>query len=292
MARKNIFEIINEKRDLSQEIDRLQRLLDNEKGVKVLHSDFPSVSPHVSYYDIETYVDKFAFKKWPGRGTCVDLDDLAETINLNDILDSDNPTEDQIITFLEYVANVLFLVGQESNEGNCYKTDVVTAAVTNLSSFLDWLHLDQKIFEKKQQVLIVPKNAAATAVAEIVNNDLAYLIVKYNHHALSGDIEEKKSILLALGAELEPKGKILAATNKALKENIFFMLNNLNIRHNNRSKSSNSYKEYVTKMRKPKLEAWYDELYQMMLLAFLELDQLERNTKIDELKALVTGGQG
>ena len=32
-------------------------------------------------------------------------------------------------------------------------------------------------------------------------------------------------------------------------------------------------------------EEWYDELYQMMLLAMLELEQLERNQKINELKS-------
>ena len=37
-------------------------------------------------------------------------------------------------------------------------------------------------------------------------------------------------------------------------------------------------------MKKNKLEEWYDELYQMMLLAMLELEQLERNQKINELK--------
>ena len=35
---------------------------------------------------------------------------------------------------------------------------------------------------------------------------------------------------------------------------------------------------------KNKLEEWYDELYQMMLLAMLELEQVERNQKINELK--------
>lgn len=62
------------------------------------------------------------------------------------------------------------------------------------------------------------------------------------------------------------------------------MLNNLNIRHNNKSKKDKNYKEYVAKMKKNKLEEWYDELYQMMLLAMLELEQVERNQKINELK--------
>lgn len=62
------------------------------------------------------------------------------------------------------------------------------------------------------------------------------------------------------------------------------MLNNLDLRHNNRSKKDKNYKEYVAKMRKNKLEEWCDELYQMMLLAILELEQIERNQKINELK--------
>ena len=58
------------------------------------------------------------------------------------------------------------------------------------------------------------------------------------------------------------------------------MLNNLNIRHNNRSKKDKSkYKEYVAKMSKVRLEKWYDELYQMMLLAILLLDNADRTNK-------------
>ena len=53
----------------------------------------------------------------------------------------------------------------------------------------------------------------------------------------------------------------------------------------NRSTKDKNYKEYVAKMKKNKLEDWYDELYQMMLLAMLELEQLERNQKINELKS-------
>ena len=69
------------------------------------------------------------------------------------------------------------------------------------------------------------------------------------------------------------------------------MLNNLNIRHNNRSKKDKSkYKEYVANMSKTRLEKWYDELYQMMLLAFLLLDNIERKKKVSELKSKIIGG--
>lgn len=38
------------------------------------------------------------------------------------------------------------------------------------------------------------------------------------------------------------------------------------------------------------LEEWYDDLYQMILLAYLELDQQERNNRIKALKTLINGG--
>lgn len=65
----------------------------------------------------------------------------------------------------------------------------------------------------------------------------------------------------------------------------------MNVRHNNRSKKDMSkYKEYVAKMSKTRLEKWYDELYQMMLLALLLLDNIERTAKIKELKEKIIGG--
>ena len=74
---------------------------------------------------------------------------------------------------------------------------------------------------------------------------------------------------------------------KQLSDNIFYLLNNLNLRHNNRSKNSKNYKEYVAKMRKNQLEKTYDELYQMILLAILLLDNVSRTKKIKLLKAKI-----
>ena len=147
------------------------------------------------------------------------------------------------------------------------------------------------IDDDNQQVLVVEDKEEVTAVAEIIDSELSFEVIRYNHRALKGEIEVKKSIILQLGAELEPKRKELSSINKQLTENIFFMLNNLNIRHNNRSKKDKNYKEYVAKMRKERLEKWYDELYQMMLLAFLLLDNVERTERVSELKTNIIGGE-
>ena len=69
------------------------------------------------------------------------------------------------------------------------------------------------------------------------------------------------------------------------------MFNNLDLRHNNTTrnlakeeKRDTNYKQIVADMTPDELEDWYDETYQLCLLAFLELDNVERMQKIDELK--------
>jgi hypothetical protein len=42
-------------------------------------------------------------------------------------------------------------------------------------------------------------------------------------------------------------------------------------------------------MTKKQLEKWYDELYQMILLAFLLLDNVERIKKVKKLKENIIG---
>ena len=150
---------------------------------------------------------------------------------------------------------------------------------------------NHKAYIDDERILIIEDKPEVTAVAEIIEQDLAIDIIRYNHRSLQGEIELKKKILISMGLELEPKRKELQALNKQLSEDIFFMLNNMNVRHNNRSKKDMSkYKEYVAKMTKARIEKCYDELYQMMLLAFLTLDNVNRQTQVKELKNKIMGG--
>lgn len=146
------------------------------------------------------------------------------------------------------------------------------------------------IQEDNECVLVIEDKPEVTAVAEIVPESLALDVIRYNHRLLKGDLDAKKSILIALGSELEPRRKELEEKDKKLAANIFFMLNNMDIRHNNRDeKDPSKYKKYVADMNDTQLEEWYDELYQMMLLALLLLDNIERQKSIDELKEKVAG---
>lgn len=69
---------------------------------------------------------------------------------------------------------------------------------------------------------------------------------------------------------------------------ILHLLNNLHLRHNNKVYGDKNYRKVVADMDDSTLEHWYDELYQMILLAFLQLDQVDRNAKILELKQTIS----
>lgn len=290
MGRKSIFEQISGKKDFGSEIKRIDKLLKDKLGIDI--KVFPEnlsmyQEPQFINMGIEEFVDMYSFKSWEGRGTCIDCDDMLETLGLNEILeDSENITDISILNYLEYAANILRLAKNVklNSRASFYMTDIYDTAFNNINICLSWLNYETKIFNKKEIVLVVEKNAAATSVAELVDEDLAYEIISYNHFLLKGNIDEKRKILLKLANELEPRRKELENINFKLTSNIFFMLNSLNIRHNNGSLGDKNYIEYVAKMNTNMLEEWYDELYQDILLANLLLDDENRKRKIEELK--------
>ena len=140
--------------------------------------------------------------------------------------------------------------------------------------------------------MVIEDKPEVTAVAEIIDDPLALPVIKYNHHLMKGDISAKKDILLKLGSYLEGKRDEVKAANSRLESIIFIMLNSLNIRHNNCDPSNKGkYKQVVADMTSETLEEWYDELYQMILLVILEMDNKERIKKFEELKKAITGGK-
>ena len=147
-------------------------------------------------------------------------------------------------------------------------------------------HFNHKIFynEELEQAIVVEDKPEVTAVVEIEEaTDIAFEIVRYNHHALKGDITAKRAILLKMGSQLEPLRSQISACNKTLEKDIFFMRNNLNIRHNNCVPGDAKYKPFVASMDAETLENWYDELYQMILLAKLELANVKRMEQVERL---------
>lgn len=278
--RKSIFDIVAENMDMESEANRLVTM-SSEECVLVVNT-----------YTDETlfnYIDAYCFKEWEHRGHFVDVDDFLEALRYDDLKEDATHNVDALLTLIELIYNFWELSRKQFHDtkkgyklewcGNYYHLKDVMDDVLSQYNHVAYVNEDQEC------VLIIEDKSEVTAAAEIMPTPaLAVDVVRYNHRTLRSEIELKKKILLAMGAELEAKRKKLHTINTTLENDIFFMLNNLNIRHNNKSKGDKNYKEYVAKMRKDRLEKWYDELYQMLLLAFLLMDNIERVEKVKGLK--------
>lgn len=275
MARKNIFELLNAKWSKSEELSRLYRLFCEENVI----------SDGLISYTLKDFVDSYCFEDWKNRGRYIDLDDYLKALDFEELYKRAAKDTDCFLTIIEIIYNFYYIAYAKIIKGDEFK--YYTALITlqdNMNMYLERYNYSAFYFEDKEQAIVSEKGPAVTAAAEISDPETAFQIVQYNHHSLKGDMITKKRILLHLASDIEAKRSALNGINKAFSDDIFTLLNNMNLRHNNCSPQSKDYKEYIADMPEETLEEWYDELYQMILLAKLELDHLDRKNKITELK--------
>ena len=133
------------------------------------------------------------------------------------------------------------------------------------------------IYDKEENVyILIPKNQESIAVAEIVDEKIAYMTLEYNHHSMKGDLHRKKTTLKFMADDIEPQRKVLSSINNTLSNNLFQMFQKF-VRHNNEENP------YIKSLSKEELESIYDDIYQMWLLAKLEIDNLERKNRVIEI---------
>lgn len=276
MARKNIFEILKEKVNIDEEINKIKRLVAED-----------SISDSMCEYNIEYFVEEYCLHDWKQRGRYLSCEEIKRALNLSvfELRDS-YYNDEEILIYLEYLCNMVWLCNQYINNHISYRTSLEYAYLCeNIASIVDSLNYEIKEFSDDEKVLIVEKNSAATAVAEILESDVAYEVIEYNHYLMKGDIGRKQKILKVLADKVEPMRVELKKINKELESNVGYLLNKMNIRHNN-VEGKNAI-EYVKNLTEEELEAWYDETYQMLLLCILEYDNIERNNKVADLKRII-----
>lgn len=221
------------------------------------------------------------------RGTCVSLDDFDAFYGYHFEKMPRKFDINYLVSFCEYSYN-LVINSQE------YIIKVLCSHINSdlARSLRFYIQQMMKVIEEIGYMLntqngisdLVPKSQEAIAVAEIVDPNLSYKVIEYNHHSMKGDLEKKRDTLLALADQLEPKRPDLKKINSDLESDLFFLYNNVNIRHNNSDPNGTKYKQVVAAMTDQKIEKWYDDAYQMSLLAFLELDNVEREERVQNLR--------
>ena len=145
--------------------------------------------------------------------------------------------------------------------------------------------LNHEIRKVDDRYLIIQKDAAVSEVVDIVEDSLAKIILEYNHYVLKGDLERKKNILIKIANTLEPKRTEINEINKQLCSDYFYLINNMNIRHNNCDKTDmGKYNEKFDILKSEEKEEWYDNIFQMSLLIYLLLENKKNSSKIKYFK--------
>lgn len=280
MSRKNIFEMVSENFDVSIELGRMYRLFEKKAIVPL----------NFNSYTLRDYTNHTGFSSWRNRGRCVDLNDFLSLLDYDSLWSSAKTDIQDLFTLIEIIYNFWHIADRRTSLS--YGSDENATNFRLLRKIMDdclaHYNYKGKYFRDFEQLIVIEDKPEATAVAEIVDNETGRKVLRYNHYLLKGDLQTKKDILLALGADLEAKRKQLHGLDKDLEDGIFYILNNLNLRHNNKTKGDKNYRQAVEIMDDAVLECWYDELYQMMLLAYLQLDHVDRNNRVKALKQTVT----
>lgn len=276
MARRNFAQILKEaKIDIKKEYDRLYQSFYNQKF-------FDGYNYNVTLKDsCELY-----FLNYPFRGTCLSLEDFDNSHKFNFEKVPTKFNLNYLISFCEYTYNLvsnLNTMNPMGLTGLQNQQQIFCIQISKVIEAVGYVPIN-----KEGIIIFLPNSQEAIAVSEIVDPKVSYKVIEYNHHTLQGNIEGKKAILFQLANLLEHEKDRLKQINNEMEDNLFALFNNLNIRHDNCSTNSVHYKEYIAKMSRKELENWYDETYQLCLLAFLELDNIERNKKIKDLKRQIS----
>ncbi|MBR0377626.1 MAG: LCP family protein [Lachnospiraceae bacterium] len=237
-------------------------------------------------YSIENFVDKKYFYSWKGKEGCSDTDAMRQGLNIDGILEKENPSVNEVLTYLQYTLNIAELCRRNFNSdeltGYYFDLRSYTNLLTRIRELLTILKYDVKYVAEKEVIYLVTKDVAADAVTNTSSDPITDAIVEYNSYSVAGNLDRKRKILNDMGDMVESYTDNRSPGNVKLFSNIEFMLYNFNIRNNNFE--GDDRVEHVASMSREELEAWYDETYQMMLLRILQHENLERMKRVDAVQ--------
>lgn len=272
---KSIFDL--EKRtDLKKECLRLEKYLNTEQFCIL-----KSLKPYYTFWDM---VDSF-IEFWPYRYTATNIEDYFNFYELP--FEAAIMNNEQCFYYLQIVLDIIMWLNDQKENYNLDSThfelsvleennkDRFYTITNNISLIAELSNYD--IEKINEHYTFVKKDADVDSILHQLETeeDLRLVILSYNDFRIEKNIDEKAKRLKKIADWLEPKRKDFEKYNKPLTSDIFYILNNANIRHNNNKQLNLSTEETLS---------LYNDLFTMMIHLIRSENIKNIQTKINQLK--------
>lgn len=264
-VRSNMYDIIKGRKfNGAREYARIWTLFNSADNIG------SHITPLINLVDgnIQFFPDSF-------KNRALSLDDFNDIYGFKFSPPNESTTVQELIAYCEYVVTLCDHLWKYASisldDDSEYLKDDLYRTVEGC---MDELGL---IAAKKDEITIfVDKDPAVIAVAELVDESLAYDVKAFIHKQTKGDLQKKKTILKYLADDIEPQRNKLNSINKTLAGNLFQMFQKF-VRHNN------SDNPYISSLSPKEVEDYYDDIYHMWLLSKLEIDNMERKKRVEDV---------
>ncbi|MGN1379042.1 MAG: hypothetical protein ACI4XR_01415 [Bacilli bacterium] len=280
--RKSIYDILGKKIDYYNEYEKLYEMFNEDKVI-----DYG-----IYHYSWAGLFEKF-IEYWDYRNVYTTVDEILDYLELSESVSDGENVIEKILLLIDLILNVCEFVKYKQREhfsefhdlGNdrikliYIKSDILLQNIDIILKDLGY----KKIKKDKYKIMLMKDKADPIVTALTVEDEsIANLILDYNDFRIENDLKAKKDILNSLGQYIEPLRKEIKQANSSLEDYIFFCLNKLHIRHNN--KSGKDKINYVANIKKKDLINWYDKVYDLILLAIRLVEMPNYFKDFKELK--------
>ena len=284
---QSIFDAMSEIMNLDRRLRSIEKLFTVKLSANRSDGRFGGLIQGLSYQlSVQDAANGALFLGWSGRRGSASPSDMRQLLGIDD-LDAFQGNEVLACHYLEYVYNVAKLVKNEGKSHNVFfDAATVDAILLDVSDAAGLMGMRFEESGEGEYRLCIEKPEIMTAAA--LSDDVEKVaLIEYLHFSNEGDLERKRAILARLYAGFEVRRPILKESgSRALESTIGNLVNNLGIRHNNRT--GNHESPILNQMSEEELEGWYDYIAGLYAEAILAEQRISR---AQEAKVLSEGFQ-
>ena len=281
ISERNIFPNFN----LYEEYRKIEYLLSETKCVGREDAFGMRYNPQ---YSIEEYVNNYHFNEWHLRGTFTSIAEMRRGFNIDNKSISDNPNEDIILDYLQYILNIMALIQPHKLEKEClYIKDpsVIDVIIDNTKLLIKHLNCHISV-DKSRKELFIEYDNELSSIIETNIPEISVSLSEYKRIDNRGDLKRKSEILCTLYKMLESySDDFKGTTYNGLYSDTKLLFNKSGVRHNV-DKDAIACATFL-KMDEKELEKWYDRIFDMFLSCMVITQYLKDKKDIENIKKAI-----